>query len=768
MPPQPQDQYNPVPTVSPNTSTGNDYLAVRATPQSMGSDVGDSLQRAGATVGELGKQTMDFARFEQGLVNDTLVTKADADFATRVGVIKGKYTSLTGLSAYNAFPQYQEDIKSAFNETRGTLPLTAQRSFDRMAARSMANHVADGSGYASSQLKEAQRDSYANLANVNMTQLLDPDVAKDPARSGEALGNIKYAAQAVVDHEHPGLKTDPETGITSFDESTPEGQSLKMTVDQRTQTWLTQGYVNRYKTLMQTDLFGAYNEYEKDRDSMPPGARVVLDATFKPKIFDAHVNGATGNTVQEAFQDHWKMLTAPPQEASKNAIDWTIDHEGGYVSNDSGKGPTNFGINQESNPGVNVQNLTRDQAAKIMHDKYWMGVGADKMQPTMGAVAFDTAVNMGVDKAKTLVAQAGGDPQKLIDLRREEYQRLATANPERYGQYLEGWNKRLDDLQQNIGQSQKPSGLKTTYGTGENGAPLSIADYYMLHKQDVLMKGDVYAESMMPGDLALKRAVRQSLSNFMETTISNQHAQISMDNRQVMRAVNGELTNGKVPGTELELRQIPGMSDLLDKVAYQDPKFSETIPTLVAKSSSRHSTVNSPNGYDTMIRSLQPNDGLHPNGIFSQDHLARLMGRSDGTGINMKDYKEAKEAIDLPDKFKSFLTKNMQDIANANGNVDGMGQQRAINYYNSVIELYQKKTQDGKTVANMTNPESSDYINLHGDFMPSRASQLATAAERNRNTPMQTFNSPTDPAFLALPAGTQFMVPGESTPRVKK
>lgn len=135
---------------------------------------------------------------------------------------------------------------------------------------------------------------------------------------------------------------------------------------------------------------------------------------------------------------------------SDSAISWTMQHEGGYVSNDSGKGPTKYGVNKESNPEVDVENLTPDQAKKVLKDKYWDAVGADKMSPQLAQVAFDTAVNMGVGTAKKLVAEADGDPQKLIDLRRDHYQVLADSNPDKYGKNLDGWNKRLDDLQQTL------------------------------------------------------------------------------------------------------------------------------------------------------------------------------------------------------------------------------------------------------------------------------------------------------------------------------
>lgn len=180
-------------------------------------------------------------------------------------------------------------------------------------------------------------------------------------------------------------------------------------------------------------------------------------------------------TPQQIYSD-LNQYGMAAQDHAANAINWTMQHEGGYVSNDSGKGPTNFGINSEANPGIDVVNLTKDQAAQILHNKYWNGIGADNMSPAMAQVAFDSAVNMGIGKTKTLLAQAGDDPQKLIDLRRQEYQRLADANPEKYGQYLSSWNNRLDDLQKSIGSTGQEN--TQLYGMMKSSADQYVQKLY--------------------------------------------------------------------------------------------------------------------------------------------------------------------------------------------------------------------------------------------------------------------------------------------------
>lgn len=120
------------------------------------------------------------------------------------------------------------------------------------------------------------------------------------------------------------------------------------------------------------------------------------------------------------------------------------------VANDGGKGMTKYGVNKTANPDVDVANLTPDAAKQILQTRYIDKVVTSGMSPQFAMVAGDAAVNMGVSKAKDLISQADGDPQKLIDLRRAEYQRLAKNDPDTYAQYLPGWMARMDSLQQRL------------------------------------------------------------------------------------------------------------------------------------------------------------------------------------------------------------------------------------------------------------------------------------------------------------------------------
>jgi hypothetical protein len=108
--------------------------------------------------------------------------------------------------------------------------------------------------------------------------------------------------------------------------------------------------------------------------------------------------------------------------------------EGGYVANDAGKGETNLGINKTANPDVDIKGLTPEKAKAIYKERYWNAIGADSLPPEMRAVAFDAAVNHGPSKANKMLAEAGGSPEKFIELRKAEYARLIRENPEKYGE----------------------------------------------------------------------------------------------------------------------------------------------------------------------------------------------------------------------------------------------------------------------------------------------------------------------------------------------
>lgn len=134
-----------------------------------------------------------------------------------------------------------------------------------------------------------------------------------------------------------------------------------------------------------------------------------------------------------------------------SAVEFTLQHEGGYKEADSNGKPVNYGINQAANPDVDVKNLTREGAKGIYKQRYWDKIGGDQLaaqNPALATAAFDTAVISGVGKAKDLLAQSGGDVNKFMDLREQFLAGLAKKNPEKFADYTKAWATRNADLRQ--------------------------------------------------------------------------------------------------------------------------------------------------------------------------------------------------------------------------------------------------------------------------------------------------------------------------------
>jgi lysozyme family protein len=141
----------------------------------------------------------------------------------------------------------------------------------------------------------------------------------------------------------------------------------------------------------------------------------------------------------------------PNTDVFERAFQTVLRLEGGakFVADDAGKGPTKYGINQTANPDLDVKNLTEDQAREIYRKRYWNKINGDALaakNPALATIAFDAAVNQGTGPANKMVAAAGGDPTKLIEMRKQRYDALVQAKPEAYGQFSKGWDKRLASL----------------------------------------------------------------------------------------------------------------------------------------------------------------------------------------------------------------------------------------------------------------------------------------------------------------------------------
>lgn len=167
-----------------------------------------------------------------------------------------------------------------------------------------------------------------------------------------------------------------------------------------------------------------------------PGFPVAGAAPAPAVPLPASVTAQAGNAPQGA---------APGRFDALNFIkSFIIPHEGGLNPHDMNGAPTKFGINQAANPGVNVANLTADQAADIYMHKYLPMSGAANLPPALAAVHLDTSI-INPARAQQFLQQSNGDPAAYLALRQQWMQHMLQTNPAA-APYANAWNQRNADL----------------------------------------------------------------------------------------------------------------------------------------------------------------------------------------------------------------------------------------------------------------------------------------------------------------------------------
>lgn len=153
------------------------------------------------------------------------------------------------------------------------------------------------------------------------------------------------------------------------------------------------------------------------------------------------------------------QLDGNPVKNAKRSIDIIMRNEGGYRKKDGKSGhPAIYGINrgpfQKEHDEAKQITETQGKAAgeayarqfykKEFYDKYKIGELPLQVQD----IVADGVVNHGTTFRNKLVqaAKDGSSPQELIEMRRQEYERLAKNDPKKYADELQGWQNRLNNL----------------------------------------------------------------------------------------------------------------------------------------------------------------------------------------------------------------------------------------------------------------------------------------------------------------------------------
>jgi lysozyme family protein len=91
------------------------------------------------------------------------------------------------------------------------------------------------------------------------------------------------------------------------------------------------------------------------------------------------------------------------------AINRLLGNEGGYVHDpDDPGGETKWGISKRSYPGINIKDLTREQAIALYRRDFWDRAGLESQPLVIGFQMLDFAVNSGAGTALRALQRAAG------------------------------------------------------------------------------------------------------------------------------------------------------------------------------------------------------------------------------------------------------------------------------------------------------------------------------------------------------------------------
>jgi hypothetical protein len=97
---------------------------------------------------------------------------------------------------------------------------------------------------------------------------------------------------------------------------------------------------------------------------------------------------------------------------------------------------------------LDVKSLTKEEAADIYRHDYWEKAGCDELPWPLDMVVFDTAVNMGVRRARGFHARTRCWKAYIIE-------RIAYYNRLNRKRYLHGWINRAVDLYRTAMESEE-------------------------------------------------------------------------------------------------------------------------------------------------------------------------------------------------------------------------------------------------------------------------------------------------------------------------
>ena len=704
--------YEPYPTINPSGAPPGDFENIHATPEMFGGLIGAATEKLGGGLEKAGETATSAAILQQGVLNETQITNADTAHSKELSDLTADYKSKEGLAAVYARPKFDADVAALRQKYLQTLPNpAAQRGFDMLARRHEAYAYGDAATYAATQLKRAD----LNSANASSAQSIAGagrlDVAQDDERFQYHIDSIDFATRRMMQNQGWGdfMHENPQTHALTFDDS-PQGQQAEAVYEETNGKAVAMAYENRYRVLADQNVVTAYQKYQAERavpGKVPGEAQVRLDAMFTPKIRDAETRTISDGTVGQANGAYQRSLNYRPMvedSANKwgvdpNVISRQIMQESGFKDVRSSAGAEGFsqfipGTAAKYHVDVHDPRSSIDGQAHYMHDL---------LEQFGGNYGLALAgYNWGENRVAGWMA-SGANPANM-PLETRNYVRSITG--------------------QDIGTWAAGGGNIAAIPAGEapTGSPRSQADYYRANYDSILTQAREQASALHPDDPRFIDMSVAKTEQLLNNVIRQQELTYKADENTVQRALLPTAQRPAPTSVEQLINVSPEVKAAWERMQVNSPLAAEHIESRILTANSReggHDAKTYGAGFYDLFQRVHAAEGdpmritdptqlyshIGPNGDLTVSGLDKLTGEIQG--------RRTPEGVAENEMKLQFLRNARGQITGTDEGLhirDPKGDELYLKFMAQALPLYEAQRRDGKTPAQLLNPDSPDYV----------------------------------------------------------
>ncbi len=703
--------YSGVPTVNPQTGSGDDLQHISPSPDAFGASIAESKgqiananMKLGQAITGASETAAQIAFKQQGMINEAAATDGETGAIQKYGNLLSEYKTKEGLAAVSARPDYEEKIKAVRGEIEAAMPSdAARRAFTLMARRHEANALLDINSYATGQIKAADNKSALASLDQSVAQSNIYSVASNDGRFSDATQTADFQIARVLTNQGwgpeggTGMSQNPQTGEITFND-TENGQKAKSVYEQLRDKAHGQAWDNRLHAIADDPTHGDIKEairlFEANRDKIPAEAQAKLAGWLEPKARAAQVQTAAAQRLASVNQDYKASLSGPggggkiddailAQESNLNArVATSVDGAVGIGQ----VMPDTF--RKYAKPGEDINDPKANEAVsrRIIADynTRWPN------DPARVAVAYFSGPGN--------VAPAGSPNPWIKDAK--------DGNDKSVSSYVADVTKRVG------GNDQQPT-------SGYQSPATHIQDNYT----KILADTDAQSERDHPGDLAYQQSVHTLVEQHLNDVVRQQTQENRADQLNLIQAADGAMTNGVKPTT-------------LDQLLAMGPKMRQSYENLL---------LNNPSAVDGLEKLLTANSRGQPNGYgnkfydFYQQAIsgakdpmkfANYVNNGPNGDLTTEGFKEIKNVIErnhtpqgtaMADAERRFFQTVHSQLTFTNPKTylhDPKGEENFTKFMQATLPSIAAGLKAGKTPQQLFDPKSSDYVGASaGMFM---------------------------------------------------